>query len=54
MQRWHTRLKNDVYNFGVVLLELVKGEGRDILYLLGFTHVNDRENVLKVQLGLTQ
>ncbi|CAK7344769.1 unnamed protein product [Dovyalis caffra] len=48
--------KNDVYSFGVVLLELVTGknpideeygEGKDIVYWV-LTHLNDRENVLKV------
>ena len=45
-----------MYSFGVVLLELVTGrkpieeeygEGKDIVYWVS-THLNDRENVLKV------
>lgn len=48
--------KCDVYSFGVVLLELITGrkpieeeygEGRDIVSWVS-THLNDRENVLKV------
>ncbi|XP_048226959.1 receptor protein-tyrosine kinase CEPR2 isoform X2 [Ricinus communis] len=48
--------KSDVYSFGVVLLELVTGrrpieeaygESKDIVYWV-WTHLNDRENVIKV------
>ncbi|KAL0360074.1 UNVERIFIED_CONTAM: Receptor protein-tyrosine kinase CEPR2 [Sesamum radiatum] len=48
--------KSDVYSFGVVLLELVTGkkpieedygEGKDLVYWVS-THLNNRENVLKV------
>ncbi|KAL5776309.1 hypothetical protein ACOSP7_009235 [Xanthoceras sorbifolium] len=48
--------KSDVYSFGVVLLELVTGrspveeeygDAKDIVYWVS-THLNDRENVLKV------
>ncbi|XWS24747.1 hypothetical protein CRYUN_Cryun27aG0010300 [Craigia yunnanensis] len=48
--------KSDVYSFGVVLLELVTGrgpieeeygEGKHVVYWV-LTHLNDRENVLKV------
>lgn len=48
--------KSDVYSFGVVLLELITGrkpieeeygEGKDIVYWVA-THLNNRENVLKV------
>ena len=42
---------SDVYSFGVVILKPAHRQGiwrRGIHCLLGLTHVNDRENVLKV------
>lgn len=48
--------KNDIYSFGVVLLELVTGrkpieeaygEGKDLIYWTS-THLNDKESINKV------